>query len=165
MAKAYKNPGPIKFKAVIRRNTDVANSSAWIEFPYDLKETFGVGNLVPYKATFDSRVTYRGSLAKMGGPKAMILLRKDIRSELAKEPGESVEVVVELDDKPREVAVAKDLKQALQTAGLWKKFNSLAYTHRKEYVQWVESAKKPETRVRRIIKTCEMLTADQKSPR
>ncbi len=158
MAKAYKNPGPIAFTAVIQRNTKVANSSAWIEFPYDLKETYGVGNLVPYKATFDDRVTYQGSLAKMGGPSARILLRKDIRAALGKEPGATVKVVVELDDKPRELAIAQDVKQALQATGLWELFEKLAYTHRKEYVQWIEDAKKPETRTRRIDKMCEMLT-------
>src|SRR5580704_5322695 len=157
MPKVYKNPGPISFTAVIKRNTDVANSSAWIEFPYDLKQTYGVGNLVPYKATFDGRVTYQGSLAKMGGPGAMILLRKDVRAELGKQPGESVEVIVELDDKPRELNIAKDFKQTLQAAGLWEKFSGLAYTHRKEYVQWVEGAKKPETRTSRLQKMCQML--------
>src|SRR5580692_1479318 len=106
MAKVFKNPGPLQFTAVISRNGDVANSSAYIEFPYDLKETYGVGNLVPFKATFDGRVSYCGSLAKMGGPRAMLLLRKDVRAELGKEPGQSVEVVVELDDKPRELIVA-----------------------------------------------------------
>jgi hypothetical protein len=165
MAKVYKNPGPIAFKAVIRRNTDVANSSAWVEFPYDLKETYGVGNLVPYKAVFDRRVAYQGSLAKMGGPHAMILLRKDVRAKLGKEPGESVEVVVELDDKPRELDLAKDVKQALKAAGLWEKFDSMAYTHRKEYVQWIEGAKRPETRLSRMTKMCEMLAAGKKALR
>jgi hypothetical protein len=165
MAKVYKNPGPIKFTAPIRRNTDVANSSAWIEFPYDLKETYGVGNLVPYKAVFDGRVVYQGSLAKMGGPNAMILLRKDVRAELGKEPGESVEVVVELDDKPRELDIAKDVMQALRDAGLWEKFDALAYTHRKEYAQWIEGAKRPETRLSRIAKMREMLKAGKKDPR
>ena len=157
MPRVYKNPGPITFTGTIKRNTDVANSSAWIEFPYDLKQTYGVGNLVPYKATFDGRVTYQGSLAKMGGPGAMILLRKDVRAELGKQPGESVEVIVELDDKPRELNIAKDFKQTLQAAGLWEKFSGLAYTHRKEYVQWVEGAKKPETRTSRLQKMCQML--------
>ena len=165
MAKVYKNPGPISFTAVIQRNTDVANSSAWINFPYDLKETYGVGNLVPYKAIFDSRVTYRGSLAKMDGPSAMILLRKDVRAELGKEPGESVQVVVELDDKPRTLEIAADIKKALQAAGFWDKFEALAYTHRKEYVQWIEGAKRPETRTNRIKKMCDMLAAGKKELR
>ena len=50
MARSYLNPGPIEFTGTIVRNSDVANSSAWIEFPDDLKETYGVGNLVPFAA-------------------------------------------------------------------------------------------------------------------
>ena len=155
MPKTYKNPGPIKLSTVISGSQQA--DMAWIDFPFDLKETFGVGNLVPFKATFDGRVEYRGSLAKMGGPHAMILLRKDIRAELGKGPGDKVEVVVELDDKPRQITVPSDMKKSLQAAGLWEKFDKLAYTHRKEYVQWIEEAKKPETRERRIAKMLTML--------
>jgi len=162
MPRVYKNPGPLTFTATILRNTNVANSSAWIEFPYDLKETYGIGNLVPFKATFDSRVNYRGSLAKMGSPKALVLLRKDVQAELGKKPGESVKVVIELDDKPREVAVTTNIKKALQAAGLLKTFKKLAFTHQKEYIRWIEEAKKAETRLGRIQKTCEMIAAKDK---
>jgi hypothetical protein len=31
MAKLYKNPGPISYTAIIQRNADLSNSSAWIE--------------------------------------------------------------------------------------------------------------------------------------
>ena len=165
MARVYKNPGPLAFTATILRNEEVGNSSAYIEFPYDLKETYGVGNLIPFKATFDGRVAYRGSLAKMGSPGAMLLLRKDVRAELGKEPGQHVAVVVELDDKPRELTVASDIRKALQATGHWEKFSSLAYTHRKEYVIWIESAKKLETRTNRIKKMCEMLAAGKKDLR
>jgi len=164
MVKVYKNPGPLAFTATIVRNGDVNNSSAHIEFPYDLKEMYGVGNLVPFKATFDGRVTYRGSLAKMGGPGAMVLLRKDVLAELNKKPGETVEAIIELDDKPRELTVAGDIRKALQAAGYWEKFEAMAYTHRKEYVQWIEGAKRSETRVNRIQKMCEMLIAGKKDP-
>jgi hypothetical protein len=157
MAKQYTDPGPIRFTAQIKRNTEVANASAWIEFPYDLKETYGFGNLVPFKATFDGRVTYRGSLAKMGGSCAMILLRKDVRAELGKEPGETVEVLVELDDKPRELTIPQDVQSALEAANLSEKFQKLSYTQRKEYVLAAEAAKKAETRQRRIQKMCEEL--------
>jgi len=34
----------------------------------------------------------------------------------------------------------------------------MAYTHRKEYVNYVNDAKKPETRLRRIEKVLEMIT-------
>ncbi len=158
MPKRYTNPGPIKFTAIIQRNAAVSNSSAYIDFPYDLKETFGVGNLVPFKATFDNKVIYRGSLAKMGGARAMLLLRKDVRVELGKEPGESVEVIVELDDTPREVIIPNDVKLALETAGLLETFEALVYSHRREYIDDIRAAIKLETRLSRIEKMFAQLT-------
>ncbi len=161
MARKFTDPGAITFSGTIRRNTDVANSSAWVAFPHDLKETFGVGNLVPYRATFDGRVTYRGSLSKMGEHGAMILLRKDVREELGKGPGDEVSVLLELDKQPREVEVPADVGHALEQAGFRERFDGLAYTHRKEFINWIEQAKRAETRARRIAGTCEMLARGQ----
>jgi uncharacterized protein YdeI (YjbR/CyaY-like superfamily) len=42
--------------------------------------------------------------------------------------------------------------QYLDRAGVKAKFTALAYTHRREYAEWIEGAKKPETRARRIAK-------------
>ena len=59
--------------------------------------------------------------------------------------------MIEADTTERVVTVPDDLKRALaRNAAANKTFENFAYTHRKEYVQWVESAKKPETRQRRI---------------
>ena len=38
-------------------------------------------------------------------------------------------------------------------------FDGLAYTHREEYARWIEGAKRPETRERRIAQALEMLRA------
>ena len=42
-------------------------------------------------------------------------------------------------------------------------YDALSYTHRKEWVRWVEDAKKPETRTARIAKTVEGLRAGKKT--
>ncbi len=159
-----KNPGPIEFEAVIQETGDLPQNG-WVTFPYDLKETYGKGNLVPVRIIFDHRVKYTGSLAKMGGESAMILLRKDIRAQLAKAPGEKVHVRVELDTSERKIELAKDAQQALQAAGLLEQFQGLAFTHQREYHQWIEQAKRPETRTKRIQKMLEMLKAGRKDPR
>jgi hypothetical protein len=134
MVKQYKNPGIISFSAKINRNQDVSNSSAWVEFPFDLNELFGVGNLIPIKAIFDGKVRYQGSLAKMGGRHPMLILRKDIRDQLGKQPGDVVDVRVELDDVPRELIVPEDLRKALTNANQLQMFDKLAFSHRKEYI-------------------------------
>jgi len=62
--------------------------------------------------------------------------------------------------KPRqEIVIPADLLLAFEVAGLTDRFTSLAYTHRKEYVNWITEAKKEETRRRRIAKAVEMVTA------
>ena len=76
-----KTPDSISFTATIEQGGD-AGEAAWIVFPYDLKETYGIGNLVPVVATFDG-IEYRGSIAKMG-PEPMLLIRKDVRAKLGK---------------------------------------------------------------------------------
>lgn len=43
-------------------------------------------------------------------------------------------------------------------------FGGLAPSHRKAYIQWIEEAKRPETREARVRKTIEKLTQGQKRP-
>ena len=58
-----------------------------------------------------------------------------------------------------------DLQKMLKNnKALLKFFDSLAYTHRIEYMRWIEEAKKPETRRARLKKTIEMLKQKTKHP-
>jgi hypothetical protein len=60
--------------------------------------------------------------------------------------------------------VPADLTRVLAKKKLNEFFGSLSYTHQKEYVRWIESAKKEETRKTRILKTVEMLGRKAKHP-
>lgn len=150
MAKTYRDPGPIEFEAVIRGS----GGTAGIEFPYDLKETYGVGNLVPVRVLFDE-TPYRGSIAVMGG-RTLIGLTKAVREQLGKSHGETVRVRVELDAGERTVEVPTDFAEAMSPE-IRARFDALAFTHRKEYVRWIEEAKRPETRTKRIAEAIQML--------
>lgn len=56
------------------------------------------------------------------------------------------------------VETPADLRKALhRRAGLTASWDAMSYSHRREYVSWIEEAKKPETRERRIAKTVEAL--------
>jgi hypothetical protein len=155
MAKATKDPGTLSFTATIEQGDDMGEA-AWIVFPYDLKETFGIGNLVPVVSTFDG-VEYRGSIAKMG-PQPLLLIRKDVRAKLGKAKGDTVEVKVSLDTSERKVDVPEDLQTALSENPRAKAtFAKLSYSDRREYVQWIESAKRTETRESRLAKAIQIL--------
>lgn len=64
-----------------------------------------------------------------------------------------------VDSAKRTVALPEDLGLRLRKKKkAFDFFNSLSFTHRKEYVVWIESAKRPETRSARINKTLQMLS-------
>lgn len=66
--------------------------AAYIEIPFDVKAAFGKGR-VPVEATFDG-VPYQGMLVKMGTPCHIIGIRKDIRKQIGKQPGDTVQVTL-----------------------------------------------------------------------
>jgi hypothetical protein len=128
---------------------------AWVEVPGEVIAALGGGGRIPVQASFDG-VAYRGSIASMGGCMALGLL-KSIRTELGKGDGDAVTVTVERDAAERTVEVPDDFAVALEEAGLRKAFDALSFSHRREHVNAINDAKKPETRVRRIAKALEML--------
>jgi uncharacterized protein YdeI (YjbR/CyaY-like superfamily) len=109
-------------------------------------------------------VPYRGTLTRMGTECHVLGIRKEIREQVGKTFGDEVEITVEEDTEPRVVKTPADLIQALETEPDVKAFfEKLPYTHQKEYVTWIEEAKKDETRQRRIAKTIGMLKQKKKA--
>jgi uncharacterized protein YdeI (YjbR/CyaY-like superfamily) len=94
----------------------------------------------------------------MGTPDHMLLVLKEIRQKIGKSFGEEVEVELEEDFETRQVELPEDVQQALQENPTQQVFfNRLSYTHQKEYVQWINEAKRDETRRKRILGMIEML--------
>lgn len=142
------------FRAVIQSSD---SGGAYVTIPFDVEAVFGKKR-VKVKATFDGE-PYRGSIVRMGGPDHFLIVRKDIRTAIGKQPGDEVAVTVEEDTEPRVVAVPDDLAAALDAApGAKAFFDGLSFSHRREYVVWIEGAKREATRERRIAKAIEMLS-------
>jgi hypothetical protein len=67
------------------------------------------------------------------------------------------------DESPRLIVVPSDFSAALAAKPAAQKvFDQFAYTYRKEYVNWIESAKKADTRQRRISRAVENISAGKK---
>lgn len=132
--------------------------ATYVIFPYDVKENFGTAR-VKVNVKFDG-VLYRGSLMPMGMIEGHpLLVRKDIREKINKKAGDFVNVELEQDLEERIVVVPDDFKKALKKIKLDKVFEKMSFTHRKEYVNSILDAKKPETRLRRIEKALDMIKA------
>lgn len=63
--------------------------------------------------------------------------------------------------KDKTVEIPIDVKKSFKSAKLLTYFESLAYSHRKEYMMWITDAKKEETRLKRINQAIEKLTSKQ----
>lgn len=73
--------------------------------------------------------------------------------------------MLELDDEPREVVLPPELEAALGAdADVRATFGALAFTHRREYAEWVDGAKREPTRALRAAKAVEMLRAGIRHP-
>jgi len=139
----------IAFSATIEQNKGM--DAAFVKFPFDTEKLFGTKGQVKIVATFDGIAEYRGSLANMGQECHMLGLTKEIRKKINKTFGDNVNVELTRDTQERTVVIPSDA-QALLDANRDAKdfFDTLSYTNRKEYIVWIESAKKEETRTKRL---------------
>jgi hypothetical protein len=151
---------PLQFTGTLSESD--RGGGRWIEVPYDAKAVFGQAR-PPVRGTVNG-TPLRSRLAAYGG-RTYLGLRAEIRSAAGIEVGDRVEVVLELDDEPRAIELPAALEQALagdaQARGA---FDALAFTHRREYAEWIASARRAETRERRVGKALEMLRDGVKHP-
>ncbi|WP_083538886.1 YdeI/OmpD-associated family protein [Chryseobacterium oranimense] len=151
----------IEFTGIIKQNGSM--NAAFVEFPFSTEELFGKKGQVKIKALFDDRVEYRGSLAKMKSDCHILGLTQDIRKQLGKTFGDEVLVSIIEDKEERTIAIADDIASVFnENPDAKNLFDTMSYTHRKEYIRWIEEAKKPETRESRKIRMIEMILSGKK---
>jgi Domain of unknown function (DUF1905)/Bacteriocin-protection, YdeI or OmpD-Associated len=149
------------FYAEIKKQPSL--NAAFVEFPYSVEQEFGTKGQVKVQVQFDG-IRYRGSLAKMGHHCHFVGITQEIRKAIGKGPGDLVQVVLQKDDAPRVVQLPDDLTALLnKNPQADHFFRKLSYTHKKEYVEWINSAKKQETRQKRLEKTIAMLGSDNRN--
>lgn len=129
----------------------------YISVPARAMKTFAPRQRVPVSVTLGGQ-TYRSTVMPMSG-EFCIPVRAEVRDAAGVAPGKRVLVRLALDEAPRTVPVPRYLGSALRRSGLRKAFDRLSFSHRKEYVDWVTQAKRPETRKSRIEKMIVALKA------
>jgi hypothetical protein len=121
-----------------------------IPVPFDPKAVFGKAR-APVVVTING-YSYRSTIAHMGGP-CFVPLRESNRKAAGVEAGVPVEVTLALDEDVRTVDVPDDLAAALDAIpGARATWDKASFTHRREYVEALLDAKKPETRAKRLEK-------------
>lgn len=159
MGRNINMPQKHTFTAIIQ---NAGGGGAFVDVPFDVDEAFG-SKRPKVKAMIEG-VPYRGTLVRMGSECHMLLILKGIRAQIGKDFGDKVTITVEPDNEPRVVAMPADLMNEFnKDKDARAFFDKLAYTHQKEYVKWIEEARREETRLARVAKTIEMLKKEKKS--
>jgi hypothetical protein len=119
----------------------------FVSVPEKAMREFGMRRRVPVVATIDG-YAYRTTICDMGsGP--CIGVRRAVREAAGVAFGDRITVTLSLDEKERTVEVPAFIAEAM-TKLERKAFDAMSYSHRKEYIDWLVTAKKPETRDRRL---------------
>ena len=149
----------MKFRATVELGGKTATG---IEVPEDVVAALGPGKRPAVRVIIGGH-SYRTTVARMGG-RFLIPLSAENRTAAGVAAGDEVDVGIEPDAEPREVEVPADLAEALARDDAARAtFDRLSYTHRKEWVRWVEEAKKADTRATRLAQTVEALRAGQRT--
>ncbi|MFD7559432.1 MULTISPECIES: YdeI/OmpD-associated family protein [unclassified Streptomyces] len=122
-----------------------------LEVPPEVVAALGEGSRPPVTITIEGH-SWRSRIALLRG-RHLIGLSHANREAAGVEIGEEVEVEVELDTEPRVVVEPADFARALdEDPAARAAYDGLTYSRKREHVRAIESAKKPETRQRRIEK-------------
>lgn len=133
-----------------------------IEVPESVVTALGGGKRPPVLVTING-YAYRSTIAPYGGVH-LLPVSAEVRAGAGIAAGDPVTVAVELDTAKREVEVPADLAAALAASPAARDFfATLSFSNQRGYVDWVQSAKKDETRLARLAKTVESLEAGRKT--
>jgi hypothetical protein len=145
-----------QFKTTITKS----GSRVFIALPFDPNEVWGVKQRHHITGSVNGRPV-RGSLGS-DGTQFFLLLGAAWRRDCGLEAGTTVEVVLS-PEGPQSELLSADIVEALEAEPQAKAFfEALATFYRNGYIKWIESAKWPETRSKRINEMMELLKAGQK---
>jgi hypothetical protein len=139
---------------------EARGSGVVAQLTVDVREHFGRAR-PPVRVTVNGE-TLRTTIAVYGGT-SFVGFNAQFRETARLAVGDEVELVIEADEEPRTVELPEELIEALG-ADERAFFDTLSYTHRREYVEWVASAVRADTRARRAVRARQMLADRQQSP-
>jgi hypothetical protein len=149
----------LRFRAKIHGRE--AGVVAAIAPPVDVIEYFGTRARVPIRGTING-FPFRSSLMPCGSAR-MMPVNKALCQGAGVAPGDIVDVVMERDEESRTVEAPPELKKELaKSKKAQKRWDGLAFTHKKEMALSISGAKQEETKKRRLAKVMLVLKTGAK---
>ena len=154
----------IRFTAELLRPATSAKSVPWtfLTVPRDASARLPARSMTSVEGTLNG-VFFRATLEPDGRGSHWLKVGDKLSKEAGVAAGDRVQLEVAPLEKELEPKVPADFRKALaarpEARELWSKITTIA---RRDWIQWIVSAKQPETRARRIVNACSMLASGKR---
>ena len=159
-----KSTSNIRFKAKLLRPAEPPNGSSWtfLILPKDASAKLPTRGMTTVEGLINGH-SFRATLEPDGQKSHWLKVNTKMREAADVEVGDVVPLEILPVGKEVEPRVPVDLRKALATApearAVWSDITPIA---RRDWIVWITSAKRSETRARRIHNACEMLAAGKR---
>ena len=157
----------IRFKAKLLRPAARAKADSWtfLILPKNMSATLSSRGMTAIEGTMNS-VRFQAVLEPDGQKSHWLKVDRKLSKAAGADTGDVVTLEIDPATKEPEPEVPADLRKALATAApraqaSWSDITPIA---RRDWIQWITSAKQSETRTRRIKNACSMLASGKRRP-
>jgi hypothetical protein len=159
-----KTASEIRFKAKLLQPLATAKRGSWsfLILPKNASAKLPTRGMTTVKGTING-YSFRATLEPDGQRSHWLKVNRKMREAAGAAVGDVVTLEIISAGEEPEPRVPADLRKALAAApkarALWSDITPIA---RRDWIHWITSAKRPETRARRINNACEMLAAGKR---
>ncbi|MEO5722376.1 MAG: YdeI/OmpD-associated family protein [Chthoniobacterales bacterium] len=161
-----KTAAKIRFKTKLIQPAESAKAESWtfLTLPKEASAKLPSRGMASVEGTING-VAFRATLEPDGQKSHWLKVDRKLSQAADAAAGDIVTLeIAPLEEEP-EPTVPVDLRKALAAAPkarvLWSDITPIA---RRDWIQWIVSAKRPETRTRRVENACSMLAAGKRRP-
>lgn len=154
----------VRFEAKLLKPAAPENGGAWsfLVLPKSASSKLPGRGMQVVEGTLNGQA-FRASLEPDGRKSHWLKVPKALREKAGAKVGDAVAVELRIGGEPLEAEVPPDLRKALAAApkakAMW---NELTPAARTDWISWITSGKKAETRVKRVAAACDMLASGKK---
>ncbi len=155
---------PIKFKATLYQPAAERKSGSWsfLTLPKKASAKLPSRGMTSVEGTIND-VPFQATLEPDGQGSHWLKVSRKMRSAAGAKAGDIVTLQIVPMQKQLEPTIPADLRKALAAApkahAAWTDITPIG---RRDWIHWITSAKQPETRTRRVEKTCSMLASGKR---
>lgn len=140
-------PKKYKYKTILINGP---NKGVYAEFPFDSLEEFRSKKPIRVNVLLEE-IPYSMSLLPSGKGGHWLHVRKEIRTAIGKEEGDSIQVLLEKDNSPKTVKIPEYLQWLLDNDPIMTKhYKRLPFSAKKFWVEYIEQAKNDDSKVNRV---------------